>query len=102
MADSIQERLKIAVKSTNFKTLREISQKSGIPYITLQNYLGGKRLPGSEALIKLAKVGINPNYILLGEGPPILGEKKEVAVKKKSRILLIHPSFPTNSSFIPL
>jgi len=84
---NLGNRLKKAIESAGFKSLREFSSFSGLSYRSLQEYAKGAQAPGSEALIKLAKVGINPTYILLGEGPPLLKEGvKSPFIKKKFRL----------------
>ncbi|MEI8396216.1 MAG: helix-turn-helix transcriptional regulator [Rhodospirillaceae bacterium] len=48
-------------------SLRFMATMIGIPYRSLQDYINGVRLPGAEALQKLAKYGININWVLLGD-----------------------------------
>ncbi|CAI9120428.1 helix-turn-helix domain-containing protein [Brytella acorum] len=49
-------------------SLREFSKRAAIPYRTLQDYLSGSRLPGADALQKMGRMGIDINWVLLGEG----------------------------------
>lgn len=54
-------------------SLKVFSKETEIPYRTLQDYLSGARLPGADALQKMAKKGIDINWVLLGDssGSPI-------------------------------
>lgn len=47
-------------------SLKVFSKETEIPYRTLQDYLSGARLPGADALQKMAKKGIDINWVLLG------------------------------------
>lgn len=47
-------------------SLKAFSKETAIPYRTLQDYLSGARLPGADALQKMAKKGIDINWVLLG------------------------------------
>lgn len=47
-------------------SLRVFAKEASIPYRSLQDYLSGARMPGGEALQKLAKKGIDINWVLLG------------------------------------
>ena len=71
----VKDRLKILISILRI-TLKEFSQKTGIPYITLQHYLRGTREPGTENLQKIAlQLDINLHWLLTGEGEPFV--KKE-------------------------
>lgn len=48
-------------------SLKVFSRESGIPYRTLQDYISGSRLPGADALQKIARRGVDINWILLGD-----------------------------------
>jgi len=71
----VKDRLKILISILRI-TLKEFSQKTGIPYITLQHYLRGTREPGTENLQKIAlQLDINLNWLLTGEGEPFIKSK---------------------------
>jgi len=48
------------------RLIRDLSNASGVPYGTLQQYMGDRRKPGAEHLTKLARAGINLHWLLLG------------------------------------
>ncbi|OOF86843.1 transcriptional regulator [Rodentibacter ratti] len=65
---NISKRLKqvLEAKKLNIKTF---SERSCIPYRSVQNYLREEREPNVEALIKLKEtMNININWLLIGEG----------------------------------
>jgi phage repressor protein C with HTH and peptisase S24 domain len=73
---SINERLKILIKVLKL-SLKEFSEKTEVPYQSLQNYLRGERTPTIENLIKLSShLNINLNWLLTGEGEMFIDEKK--------------------------
>ena len=49
-------------------TQAQFSEQTGIPLRTLKGYEAGERLPGTEALIAIAKTGVNATWLLTGEG----------------------------------
>jgi transcriptional regulator with XRE-family HTH domain len=53
-------------------TQQALSERSGIPLSTLKKYEGSHREPGTTALAQLVAVGINVNWLLTGDGPPML------------------------------
>ncbi len=58
-------------------SLKDFAKALGVPEKTAQNWLYGISYPKPEILEKLVlQFKANPNYILLGEGPPILDKKK--------------------------
>lgn len=68
MQKSINERLKYLIESLKI-SYKDFSQKAGIPYRTIQDYLAGKRMPGGENLQKIAtQFNVNINWLLTGEG----------------------------------
>ena len=46
--------------------IREFSDLTGIPYRTLQDYLGDKSKPGAEQLARISAVGLDVNLLLTG------------------------------------
>ncbi len=64
----IGKRLRKAILSKN-STLKEFSQKSKIPYITLQQYVADNQKPGANALIEISKcLNISIDWLLIGQG----------------------------------
>ncbi|MEZ8860193.1 helix-turn-helix domain-containing protein [Vibrio sp. 10N.247.311.51] len=79
---SVSERLKRVIES-KFATLKSASEFTGIPYRSLQSYISGKQLPGSEALIRLHNsLKIDLNWLLTGDNDsfPTMEDRKEVCV----------------------
>lgn len=76
MQNDIGNRLKFLIEQLNI-SYKEFSKITGIPYPTLQDYIGGKRIPGGENLQKISmQLHVNLNWLLTGEGemfqsPPI-------------------------------
>lgn len=65
------ERLRIGIEMLGLKII-EASEKSGIPYRSLQNYLHGDRDPKADALAQIsAGLGISADWLLTGEGSPL-------------------------------
>jgi transcriptional regulator with XRE-family HTH domain len=59
------DRLKVAIKARG-QSLRGYADTVGIPYRSMQDYVGGKSKPGLDQLEKIAKSGIDIGYILTG------------------------------------
>ncbi len=71
----IGARLRYAIK-TRGESFRAFSERTGIPYRSLQQYLGEERLPGADVLIRMAvRGGIDLHFLLLGEGSPSRGPR---------------------------
>lgn len=54
-------------------SIAKFSERSGINYRSVQNYMRGDREPNSEAYLKFAQLGININWLLTGEGQMFVG-----------------------------
>jgi transcriptional regulator with XRE-family HTH domain len=66
---SIEKRLRLAIDSMGL-SIKDASDKSGIAYRTLQNYLLGEREPNAKSLCLLnTHLGISTDWLLTGEGP---------------------------------
>ncbi|MCH5051181.1 helix-turn-helix domain-containing protein [Pectobacterium aquaticum] len=64
----IKERLREAMDADGFN-IKELSEKVGIPYRSLQNYLRGEREPNTEALIAIGtQMSISIDWLLTGRG----------------------------------
>lgn len=68
---TIGERLKWLLKLEG-RSIKALSDASGIPYGTLQQYLSDTRKPGADHLAKLARSGIDLHWLVLGESEPSL------------------------------
>ncbi len=85
---SIQSRLKILMDILNLN-IKDFSEKTGIPYRTLQNYLLGLREPTVSNLTKIAThLGININWLLTGEGELFI-QKSSIDSRRQAIIQLI-------------
>jgi len=72
---SIGDRLKQWRGAKNLKQ-DEASALLGIPFSTYQKYEMNNRSPGTDAMEKFAKAGINTNWLLTGEGEVMIGGDK--------------------------
>lgn len=69
--NAFKDRLRFAVERLGLK-LTEVSEVTGIPYRSLQNYLAGDREPKVEVLAALcANLGVSGEWLLTGQGDPI-------------------------------
>ncbi|HDR1345211.1 TPA: XRE family transcriptional regulator [Pasteurella multocida] len=64
---SISERLKLVCESKNWK-IKEFAELTGLPYRTMQGYVGGEREPNAEGMAAIARAGVNLNWLVSGEG----------------------------------
>ncbi|UXS39200.1 helix-turn-helix transcriptional regulator [Agrobacterium tumefaciens] len=74
-----------------------------LPYRTLQNYLSGERSPNVEALEKLARNGLNVNWLVTGQGTPYTITELEKPIRDKLFLLhaksIIKHTFATKNEF---
>ncbi|OOH87198.1 transcriptional regulator [Pasteurellaceae bacterium 15-036681] len=63
----ISERLKLVCEHKNWK-IKQFAELTGLPYRTMQGYIGGEREPNTEGMTAIAKVGVNLNWLVSGEG----------------------------------
>jgi transcriptional regulator with XRE-family HTH domain len=61
----VGSRLRAAI-SARGETLKSFSDRSGIPYRSLQEYVAGKNKPGFEQLQKIAASGVDVGFLLTG------------------------------------
>lgn len=59
------ERLRSSIEGRG-ETLAAFSRRCGVPYRSVQDYVGGKSRPGFEQLAKFAEAGLDVTYILTG------------------------------------
>jgi transcriptional regulator with XRE-family HTH domain len=82
----IGQRLRQVILLKN-KTLKNFTSKTGMHYVTLQQYLSGNRKPNADALIKMIiYLDVNVNWLLTGEGPMYCHQLKEPIKEKKQEI----------------
>jgi len=70
------DRLKIA-RELLVKSQKDMATLLGIGYRSWQGYESGSNYPGGEVFESLARLGINTNWLLTGEGPMRRGEGTE-------------------------
>ena len=65
---SVGYRLAIAVRATS-GSLRAFATATGVPYRTIQNYVGGQRSPQADVHAQICtRRGISADWLLTGEG----------------------------------
>jgi hypothetical protein len=65
---SVGARLAQAVEASG-ESLRSFAARAGVPYRTLQNYVGGVRAPQSDVLAPICtRTGVSGHWLLTGEG----------------------------------
>ncbi|HDR1694312.1 TPA: helix-turn-helix transcriptional regulator [Pasteurella multocida] len=69
-------------------SITKFSERSGINYRSVQNYMRGDREPNSEAYLKFAQLGININWLLTGQGEMFIGGTPENTLTQQEQILL--------------
>ena len=69
---SIKDRLRQVINELNL-SVRDFSEKTGVPYQTLMNYLQGTRSPNVENLLKISiQTNTNLHWLLTGESEMFL------------------------------
>lgn len=63
---TLSERLRTAIERSNC-SFKEFSERTRIPYRTLQNYLSGDRQPGADALAAIARMNVDVHWLLTGQ-----------------------------------
>ena len=70
------ERLKAALRAANVKAV-DIARDLGVTQRAVSGWTGGTREPKFEVLLFLyRRYGINPLYIITGQGPPVIEKAK--------------------------
>ncbi|WP_040977409.1 helix-turn-helix domain-containing protein [Necropsobacter massiliensis] len=69
-------------------SITKFSERSGINYRSVQNYMRGEREPNAEAFLKFAQLGININWLLTGQGEMFIGGTPESTLTQKEQTLL--------------
>lgn len=76
--NTLAERLRSGIEICGLN-ITQASEKTGIPYRSLQNYLHGDREPKADALAQIhAGLGISIDWLLTGKGAP---RREEPAVE---------------------
>lgn len=74
----VTERLKKLIEKKGI-TRKELEEKTGIKKTAIHNYLVENKLPGTEALYKLAQVlGVSISYLLTGETTELNTKEKKL------------------------
>ena len=68
-------------------SITKFSERSGINYRSVQNYMRGDREPNSEAYLKFAQLGININWILTGEGEMFISTTESTLSRQEQKLL---------------
>ncbi|MDG6235424.1 helix-turn-helix domain-containing protein [Glaesserella parasuis] len=84
---SVNERVCLIVEHFG-GSIAKFSERSGINYRSVQNYMRGEREPNSEAYLKFAQLGININWLLTGQGEMFIGGTPESTLTQKEQTLL--------------
>lgn len=92
LKEVVGQRLKTAREQLAV-TQKELCAKIGMPVQSLLSYELGKRIPGGEALATLMRAGINPGWLLTGEGPMRLADFTQGGVATEDRVYVPIPNF---------
>lgn len=69
---------------------KQIFERVDLSPSSQQKYESDRSEPGSDALVKYATVGLNVNYMLLGQGDPLVrGEPQRAAHADAMRVMLL-------------
>lgn len=74
---TLAERLKKAREALG-KNQKEMALTVGVSYRSWQGYEDGDNVPGGNVFEALARLGLNVNWLLTGEGPMKQGEERNV------------------------
>lgn len=85
----ISERLKLVCENKNWK-IKDFAELTGLPYRTMQGYIGGEREPNAEGMTAIAKVGVNLNWLVSGEGNMFNGTEQRTNLSLVEFELLNH------------
>ncbi|MCU9999183.1 helix-turn-helix transcriptional regulator [[Pasteurella] aerogenes] len=85
----ISERLKLVCEHKNWK-IKDFAELTGLPYRTMQGYIGGEREPNAEGMTAIAKVGVNLNWLVSGEGNMFNGTEQRTNLSLVEFELLNH------------
>ncbi len=81
--NKLVERLRMALKAGGY-SFKEAASKAGVSDKTLEKWVQGVALPRIDQFAKLVPLGVNPIYVLTGQGPPLIsGLVSELGAGKK-------------------
>ncbi|AKO31326.1 XRE family transcriptional regulator [[Haemophilus] ducreyi] len=83
----ISERLRLICEHNHWK-IKDFSELTGLPYRTIQGYIGGEREPNAEGMTAIAKVGVNLNWLVSGEGEMFKGTEQQADLNQAEIELL--------------
>ncbi|AAP96457.1 XRE family transcriptional regulator [[Haemophilus] ducreyi] len=83
----ISERLRLICEHNHWK-IKDFSELTGLPYRTIQGYIGGEREPNAEGMAAIAKVGVNLNWLVSGEGEMFKGTEQQADLNQAEIELL--------------
>lgn len=77
----IAQRLRALIETMGLSN-KDFSDRVGLPYRTVQNYIYGSRSPNAESLIQICtRTGVDANWLLLGMGAPVWREESGAAME---------------------
>ena len=92
------ERLKEIQKISGI-SVKELSALVEVPEKTVQNWIYGRAFPPPDKLERLVeRLGVNPLYVLTGEGPPLLPKDEKGAILALE--LKLKKKLPKKRSFL--
>ena len=91
----ISERLKLICEHKGWK-IKEFAELTGLPYRTLQGYVGGEREPNAEGMTAIAKVGVNLNWLVGGEGVMFQSIQESDMSNQEEQLIADYRTMPEN------
>ncbi|HHT7633028.1 helix-turn-helix domain-containing protein [Pasteurella multocida] len=90
----ISERLKQICELKNWR-IKDFAEMTGLPYRTMQGYIGGEREPNAEGMAAIAKAGVNLNWLVSGEGEMFQCETQiSVISEQEAKLLASYRTMP--------
>ena len=97
---TIGERLQLIAKHEDLN-MKDVSEKTGISYRSIQSYFSGKQQPGAEALGKLrVAYGIDLNWLLTGDDTTLSNKEDLDYVLLYDAILFLRRSYPDEFKYV--
>jgi transcriptional regulator with XRE-family HTH domain len=81
--NDVPSRLKDARKHLGY-TQKDMAAAVGSAFPSWQDYEAGKKSPGSKVIAGLARLGVNANWVLIGEGPMMLSGSADAKLSPPS------------------
>ncbi|MEW6594157.1 MAG: helix-turn-helix transcriptional regulator [Thermodesulfobacteriota bacterium] len=95
MSGKISIRLKDVRKELGY-TQKQIGEAIGSSLSTWQDYEAGKSIPGGNALAGLARLGVDINWLLTGEGNSLV-QKSEFDVELLKNVIFVLDNLLSNT-----